>query len=855
MDRLGKRLAQLLSRPKKRALRVPIAERFRYFRGIGEANDTFLNRLAGLQEAMDRATLAGLGTPASAIEGLSCQVGVMVRSLVAMTGGRYEELQQHHTAIEREIRQQARKLYPLEDGPLVVWPTEPDALRPEVVGPKAARLAEVALRTGLSVPPFFSISVYGYRLFVEASGIRDTLNEMLRSVDLHDFHSTKRFSDAVADVFTRTPVPPDLERELSAAYHRLVSSRPGVSGVAVRSSAVVEDADVSFAGQFESVLNVREENLAAAYRRVIASKYRHEALQYAIALGFLDDDIPMPVMVMSMVQPWASGVVYSRSPERPEDAIVTAVRGLAQVIVDGAIVPDTYLVSSGESPQVRGVSRGDRTFSLRCAAGGGLEEFREGIPSAEAPVLGETAICSVASAARSLEDHFGSPQDVEWALSDEGDLMIVQTRPLRVSSSPVVPSHAMPQVEGYRILLRGITRASGGAASGPAYLLRDLQAIETVTQGAILCVPTTSPRLAGVMGSVRGIIAAAGSPTGHMATVAREFGVPCLVGAGHALSVISGGQVVTMDADAGVVYEGEVRELLHGKPHHGPPSTRPSSPRQCWERLLQHVAPLTLSEPDSPLFCASNCRTLHDIARYVHQKSMAEMFDLEDLSAQEKRAARALQWRVPMEVMLLDLGDGIAADAGRCVPIDKVISRPLQALIEGMTDPRLRWSGPVGFDLKGFMSVVVRSAADDQRYGEPSYCLCSKDYVHFASRLAYHFATVDAICTPSLNENYARFLFFGGAAVAARREWRAHFLATVLRCNGFVEKQAGDRVEAILAKRDAEQIEEALLVLGRLMVASRHLDMVIESQAVANALAQAFLAGDFGFESVGKAGR
>jgi pyruvate,water dikinase len=245
-----------------------------------------------------------------------------------------------------------------------------------------------------------------------------------------------------------------------------------------------------------------------------------------------------------------------------------------------------------------------------------------------------------------------------------------------------------------------------------------------------------------------------------------------------------------------------------------------------------------------------NCRTFHDIARYVHEKSMAEMFSLDDLSAHERRAAHRLLWRAPIEVMLLDLGGGLVADAPKAVKVDDIRSTPLLALIEGMTDPRLRWAGPVGFDFKGFMSVVVRSAADDQRYGEPNYCLCAQDYVHFASRLAYHFATVDALCGRSVNENYARFLFFGGAALAVRREWRAHFLAAVLQSNGFMVKQAGDRIEGTLAKRNSEQIEEALVMLGRLMVASRHLDMVIESKAAANALARAFLSGDYAFERV-----
>jgi hypothetical protein len=285
------------------------------------------------------------------------------------------------------------------------------------------------------------------------------------------------------------------------------------------------------------------------------------------------------------------------------------------------------------------------------------------------------------------------------------------------------------------------------------------------------------------------------------------------------------------------------------------PDGRPPDPvRGAVHRLLDRVEPLTLAEPDSPRYRPENCTTLRDIARFVHQRSMVEMLAIGRLTPGERRRCRRLGWSMPMDVLLLDLGGGLAPFAGRTVPVDYVNSLPLQALIEGMTDPRLRRAGPVGFDLKGFISVVVRSAADDQRYGEPSYALCSSDYVHFASRLAYHFATADAICGSTLSENYARLVFFGGAAVAERRELRAHFLATVLRYYGFAVKHVGDRVEAVLAERGAEQIEESLVMLGRLMVASRHLDMVISSRMTADALADAFLSGDYGFQRVRRAG-
>jgi pyruvate,water dikinase len=853
MEGLWIRLVELLPRRSKRTLRVPVAERFRLFRAIGNANDSFLRQLARVQERMAQSSVSGMDMVASVARDLSVHIGSMVRSLVAMTGGNCADLVQRHETLDREIKQEVSEVCPNESGPHIVWLSDAPSLHPQIVGPKAARLAEVALGTGLRVPPFFTVSVYGYRRFMEATGIRDMVNEMLWSVDLHDFRAIRKFADFILKTFSETPFPPDLEEEMLAACRRLVSSNPDLTGVAVRSSAVVEDAESSFAGQFESILNVREEDLTTAYKQVVASKYRYEALNYSLARGFFGEDIAMPVLVMAMVQPSASGVAYSRSPDRPESAIVTAVPGLAQALIEGKVIPDTYVVSAQGPLRIESHSPGNCVHSLRCAATGGLMTHQEQNSPFQAPALAGEAACRVARAALALEQYFRSPQDVEWVLNESASLLVVQTRPLRVSTLASA-SRGPSLIEGYRILLKGAARASGGTASGPVFRLLEPSAMETVPEGVILCVPTTSPRLAGVMGTVRGIVAAAGSPTGHMATVAREFGVPCLVGAEGALAALTEGVIVTMDADAGVIYEGEVGEILRHDTQDGAPPARAIPIRNDCERLLQRVAPLTLCEPGSPLFCPQECKTLHDIARYVHQKSMEVMFELDELSRQERRSARLLLWRVPMEVLLLDLGGGLGTGADRSVSIDKVLSKPLRALIEGMTDPRLRWAGPVGFDLKGFVSVVVRSAADDQRYGEPNYCLCSEDYVHFASRLAYHFATVDAICGHSINENYARFLFFGGAAVAARREWRAHFLTTVLQCNGFVVKQVSDRVEAMLAKRDANQIEEALVMLGRLMVASRHLDMVIESQGTAHALAQAFLSGDFAFERVSTSG-
>jgi len=850
MGKFSKIFTSLLAGPSK-SQRITIAERFAYFRTISAENDAFLQRMAWLHEQVEGSNWLGVNA-ASAADALTSNIQSMVRSIIAMTGGQYGELLQRYKELDRDIRQLAPEPCKISNAPAVVWPTDPDGLNPRIVGPKSARLAEVALKTNLSIPPFFSVSACAYKTFMENSGIQDLVNRLLPSLNLAESRSIKYFSNTIAEAFANASVPDVIQNALQAAYRGLVALHPSVTGVAVRSSAVAEDSESSFAGQFESLLNVMETDLANAYKSVIASKYREGVLRYSIARGFFGEDIAMPVLVMAMVQPSSSGVAYSRSPNRPDSVMVTAVHGLAQSMDSGKVIPDILHVS-GHPPQQVDVSPGKFGFSLHCAANGGLEELHEDIASPKAPALEPEGARSIARVVRRLEDHFGAPQDVEWVIDKSATVKIVQTRPLQVDSGNCASRPTAQEMEGYRILARG-TRASGGVACGPVYHLIDLQALETVPEGTILCIPTTTPRLAEVMGKVKAIISAAGSPTGHMATVAREFEVPCIVGVDTAISGWAEGAVVTVDGDAGIVYEGPVQELLRPVENSRIAGQQRDPTRLGLKSFLDRVVPLTLSEPDSPSFKPENCRTLHDIARYVHQKSMTEMFSLDRLSPRERRATHRLVWRVPIEVRLLDLGGALVPDTGKNVTVDAIRSVPLLALLEGMTDPRLRWAGPVGFDLKGFMSVVVRSAADDQRYGEPTYCICARDYVHFASRLAYHFATVDALCSRSVNENYARFLFFGGAATADRREWRAHFLSAVLQANQFSVKQIGDRVEGVLTKRNQEQVEEALVMLGRLMVAARHLDMVIENRTFALALAQAFLSGDYTFEGVRRMG-
>jgi pyruvate,water dikinase len=277
------------------------------------------------------------------------------------------------------------------------------------------------------------------------------------------------------------------------------------------------------------------------------------------------------------------------------------------------------------------------------------------------------------------------------------------------------------------------------------------------------------------------------------------------------------------------------------------------------EEVLRTLAPLHLTEPRSGAFVPERCETLHDLARFIHEKSYEEMFRLGETLGDFRRASKPLDVFLPIDLYLVDLGGGLRplGRSRKARPAD-VASVPLAALLRGMLDRRLPRYGPRPIDARGLLDVMMRhmmtSPERERTFRDPCYALISDCYLNYTARVGYHFSVVDSYCSENPNRNYVALHFNGGAADAVRRGRRALALAGILRESGFAAQVEGDRVNARVSKIDRAATEKQLEMIGRLLQFFRQMDAAMASDEWIRLLQDAFLASDYSLLQSRRAG-
>ena len=700
-----------------------------------------------------------------------------------------------------------------------------------LAGGKMGHLGRLAADLALPVPDGFVVTAAAFARFMAGAGILERVRERLSGLRVDALEDMEQASADIRALIAQAPLPPEIAAAIPGALAGLAAGEEA-RGLAVRSSAVWEDGEFSFAGQYATFLNVPPGEVEQRYREVVGSLFTPRAIFYYRTKGFVEEEMAMAVGVMRMVDARAAGVLYTRDPLDPgrEVMVVNAAWGLGTAVVDGEAHADSYAVdrATGAIVERRVAEKGFREVP---AAQGGVRREPVGEGERAAPCLTDAQAAELARHGATLEAHFGRPQDVEWALDGGGRLWVLQSRPLQLLA--VAPPPAIPRrVPGRRLLLETGIVASKGIGAGPVALVRTEADAAAFPAGAVLVARTTAVGLAAALPRAAALVTDVGAATGHLASLAREYRVPALLDTGSATAVLAAGAEVTVDAYNGNVYEGRVEELLHHAAARrevleGTPLL------QALGRALELVSPLHLTDPAREDFRPDACRTFHDVTRFAHEKAMDAMFDLGEGLGEGGARAVALRAGIPVAIHLLDLGGGLAVPERKVGP-EAVLSVPFAAFLRGMR--AMSWPEPRAADAKGLLGMMAHTATipEEQLRGtaEKSLALVGGNYMNFSIRLGYHFSQVEAWVGERLNDNYVRFFFKGGGAVRDRRLRRVRLIAEILGRMDFQVRVADDVVRALAARYRRPELERTLEALGRLTAYTKQLDMAMFNDAV-----------------------
>jgi len=460
----------------------------------------------------------------------------------------------------------------------------------ESVGGKNASLGEMLGHleaTGIRVPDGFATTADAFRDFLEAGGLRQRIAAALDSLDIDDVRALAKTGAEIRSWVVDTPFPKRLEDDIRAHYQRLVEEYSSDFSVAVRSSATAEDLpDASFAGQQETYLNVDGiDDVLDRIKHVFASLYNDRAIAYRVHKGFAHADVALSAGIQRMVRSdrGAAGVMFTMDTESGfrDVVFITSSYGLGETVVQGAVNPDEFYVhkpmlAAGKHPILR-KSLGSKLIKMEFDPAGGIGRAVRTVDVGDAErhrfSLSDADVLELARYAVQIEQHYARPMDIEWGKDGlDGRLYILQARPETVKSQASAETQ-----QRFKLTGKGAVLATGRAIGqkigiGVVRNIRSASEMDRVHQGDVLVTDMTDPNWEPVMKRAAAIVTNRGGRTCHAAIIARELGIPAVVGCGHATDVLTDGMTVTVscaEGDTGHIYAGalamEVETLQQGK--------------------------------------------------------------------------------------------------------------------------------------------------------------------------------------------------------------------------------------------------------------------------------------------------
>ncbi|MCE1242804.1 phosphoenolpyruvate synthase [Oryzomicrobium sp.] len=449
----------------------------------------------------------------------------------------------------------------------------------EKVGGKNASLGEMISQlanTDVRVPGGFATTAEAYRVFLAHNGLADRIQKALETLDVDDVKKLVETGAQIRQWIVDTPFPAELEKQIAEHYQALIKDSSPEASFAVRSSATAEDLpDASFAGQQETFLNiVGLENILHAMKEVFASLYNDRAIAYRVHKGFTHAEVALSAGVQRMVRSdtGASGVMFTLDTESGfRDAVfITASYGLGETVVQGAVNPDEFYVhkpmlEAGKNAVIRrniGSKLIKMVFTDQKVAG----KSTQTVDVAEAEriqfSISDAEVMELARYAVIIEKHYGRPMDIEWGRDGvDGKLYVLQARPETVKSQEGHDRLQKFKLKSYSKVLASGRAIGQKIGAGPVRIATDPSEMDKVQPGDVLVADMTDPNWEPVMKRASAIVTNRGGRTCHAAIIARELGIPAIVGCGDATETLSDGDLVTVscaEGDTGHVYRGKL---------------------------------------------------------------------------------------------------------------------------------------------------------------------------------------------------------------------------------------------------------------------------------------------------------
>jgi len=643
----------------------PISLVFSQFRAVLKANNQALELIADMGEKLSGEYLFDQRYVDSIVEEL---IGAMHRSIAAintLTENRWTSLTPIFAGLEARVRAIASHRDDRE-GPPILWLSEISSRDWPLIGGKAAHLSELMANPQVMVPEGFVITTRLFHDLIDHNDLRADFARFEKLAAAGD-DQEKELEALRASLEQRMLVasaPPGFLVTLEAHLSRLAETSSAPLFLAVRSSAQEEDMDFSFAGQFHSELQVLPTPNAvfAAYLAVTASLFGAKALRYRRQVFPEGGPLSIAACCQRMVSARASGIIYTEDTMAPGRQIMLVVGafGQGQAVVEGQVPTDLFRIKKGENPQLieSTLAVKDQAFF---AAGpeGGLAAAGVAPAKAGEPCLPEEKLLELARIAVHLEAFFKRPQDIEWTVDENGELSILQARPLLLTERNQEKKPLSEKLSTYPRLAEGAGRiAQQGIGAGPVFKVETLADLKRFPEGAVLVSLRDSSQYIQVMQKAAAIVTEVGTPVSHMSTLCREFKVPCLVGVPGIYTMVADGEEITVDAEDRCIYRGRVTELLTYQAATAM-NVQMAPEFRMLRRIIHEVSRLNLVDPLMQEFRPEGCKTFHDLLRFIHETAVLDLVEIgrdERCLHGQKKLARHLALPIQAGILAIDIG-------------------------------------------------------------------------------------------------------------------------------------------------------------------------------------------------------